>query len=618
MTTGWRAAVAVSMLAGFYVLAFAVIGGFAFAAYYIATHANGGTQIVLALLAAAAAIVVGLVKALKRPPFTPHGVPLHERDQPHLWAMVRDLSERVVTGPPDEIWLVPEVNAAVTEDASLLGLRSGRRYMLIGLPLLLTMNADQMRAILGHELGHYSHAHTRLGEINYRGRITIGRTIEQLRDGGITRTIVRKVFELYARLYFLVENTVSRQQELEADQAAAAVAGRHAIQTALRELPVLLAAWNFYLKNYVTWALDYGIAPRGVFAGFPRMLQARHGELSRLRGEELDERTSRWDTHPSTPERIAALQGAPEIGTHTDPRPAWRMLAGIERLMVELEEAVLDFGDRQLLDWSSYTAQGVLAAEQRRADGMYRALSRVTGRTPESFETILRAAEAGRFGELYDLMVQANAPQGGLVSVFTIAAIRSGMVRVEHRWDRSPRLLFADGEEFDIKAVLETLESGPNGATRVRAWLRKVGIDIALAAPRQARADASGANVVGAMANVKVGKDSMDLLITDEGLVFTPCPKATDQGKKRLTELIGSQPVAQLAARPENLWIPFEEIASATMHRMMPLKAALALHNGSTYDIQETLSGEELGKSSDTLRQVMQNLGARTAEAGRA
>jgi hypothetical protein len=195
--------------------------------------------------------------------------------------------------------------------------------------------------------------------------------------------------------------------------------------------------------------------------------------------------------------------------------------------------------------------------------------------------------------------------------VFTIAAIRSGMVRVEHRWDRSPRLLFADGEEFDIKAVLETLESGPNGATRVRAWLRQVGIDISLAAPQQTQADATGANVVGAMANVKVGKNSMDLLITDEGLVFTPCPKSTDQGKKRLTELIGSQPVAQLAAQPECLWIPFEEIASATMHRAMPLKAALALHNGSTYDIQETLSGEELGKSGDTLRQVMQNLGAR-------
>ncbi|HEY8455081.1 MAG TPA: M48 family metallopeptidase [Actinopolymorphaceae bacterium] len=635
MRTGWRAVVAVSMLAGFYVLAFAVIALIGFGAYFIASNTQGGMHIVFTLLAAAGAIVVGLVKALKREPFTPVGVPLREEDQPHLWAMVRDLADRVVTRPPDEIWLVADVNAGVTEDASMLGLRGGRRYMVIGLPLLLTMTIDQLRAVLGHELGHYSHAHTRLGEINYRGRTTITRTIEQLQDGSVIRTIVRKVFELYAKAYFLVEFAVSRQQEFEADRAAVAVAGRHAVETALREVPVLLAAWNFYLRNYVTWALDYGIAPRGVFAGFPRMLQARQEELAELRRQPLDGRTSRWDTHPSMPERIAALQQLPErdagghdprssggvgvasgrdpraAGRRGDRRPAWRLIAGIEHLMVELERTALDFGNRKLLDWPAYTAHGVLAVEQERADAMYRALSRVTGRTPETFETILRAAEAGRFVELYDHMMRANAPQGGIASALTIAAIRSGAVRVEHRWDRSARLLFPDGEEFEVRTIIETLESGPRGAKRVREWLTEVGIDMSLAAPRKIQADPSTANLLGAMANVKVGGNPMDLLITDSGLVLLPCPRRTDQGKRRLTLLVQNHTVSELARRPESLWIPYEEIASVTVDKEYPLRAQLELHDRTTYDVQETLSGEELGKSADTLRKIIRDLAER-------
>jgi Zn-dependent protease with chaperone function len=612
MTTGVRAAIAVSMLAGFYVLALAIAAGLAIAGIEIAANVNGGVHFVVVLLAAALAIVVGLVKALRRPAFQPNGVRLDEHDQPHVWAMVRELADRIVTRPPDEIWLVPDVNAAVTEDASLLGLRGGRRYLLIGLPLLLTLTTEQLCAVLCHELGHYSHAHTRLGEINYRGRITIGRTIEQLQDGSFTRTVVRRVFELYAQLYFLVESAVSRQQELEADEAAGEVVGRLPMQTALRELPALDTAWNFYLRNYVGWALDYKIAPKAVFAGFPAFLKARQRELVQLRRRELDEASSRWDTHPSTASRIAALELAPDRGVISDRRPAWTLVTEVQQLMEELEHAVLDFGDRDLLDWEAYTAQGVLAGEQRSTDAMFRALSRVTGRTPESFETVFAYAEAGRFGELQELLARANAPERGLSAALTVAAVRSDMVQVRHWWDRSPTLAFADGEEFSTRAILETLESGPQGARRVRNWLRQVGIDIGYATPSQAQADAGSAQVVGAMANVKVAKQQMDLVISDEGLVFTPCPRSAKNGRQRLTGLLSDTSVADLAARPGSRWVPFEEIATATLHRSTPvIRATVTLFDGSTIAIQETLGGEHLGKSDQALEKILSDLAER-------
>jgi Zn-dependent protease with chaperone function len=618
MKTWWRAVTAVLMLAGFYGLALVVVGSLsAVATIVVVEHPSISTLSLAAALASAMlAVVMGLARAVDLPPFEPYGMRLDEKDQPQLWALVRTLAERAATRPPDQIWLVPEVNAGVIEDASMLGLRGGTRYLLVGLPLLLTLDVDQLRAVLTHELGHYSHAHTRLGEINYRARITLVRVVDELQGRNVVQVVVRWLFMLYARLYFLLERSVSRRQEFEADRAAAAVAGRAPTQAALRQVPALVAAWSFYLETYVGAALDHGIAPRGVFAAFPRFVHARQADLARLRDAQAEVRTSRFDTHPSTSERVAALQDVPDAGGRPDQRPAWHLLADVERLLVEFETMTLDFGDRQLLDWPTYTARGFAIAAQRRADAMVRALSRVTGRPTESLDTIFAAAEAGRLPELYARMARANAPEDGVTAALAVAAMRSGVVRVEHRWDGGPVLRFPNGEIFEPDAIMHAVESGHRAAARVRAWLRQVGIDTWLATPHPpGAADATTANVVGAIASVSVGPPDrmrpMDLIITDEGFVFTPSPKGGDNGKERLAALVREQPVAHLAAMPGTVWIPFEEIASARLDRSVPVKAALTLHDGSTVGIHESWTGEALGRSNDVLLHVVRDIAAR-------
>jgi Zn-dependent protease with chaperone function len=611
VSTGLRACIAVALLAGFYVLALGSVAALCVGGILLLVKFGGlgALKIAIAFVAVAGAIVVGLFKALKRPRFEPYGVRLNESEQPHFWGLVRDLANRVGTKPPDEIWLVPEVNAAVAEDSRLLGLIGGRRYMLVGLPLLLALTTDQLRAVLGHELGHYSHSHTRLGAINYRGRMTIIATMGQLKRANP----VRWLFAGYARIYFLVESAVSRRQELEADQAAGVIAGRRATQTALHEVEVLAAAWGFYLNNYVGQGLDHDLAPRQVFPGFSKFLSGRQQELNELRKQDLPGKSSRWDSHPATPERIAALASAPDVGVYNDNRPSWQVFVDIQGLVAHLERQSLDFGDRQALDWPEYTMRSVLASEQERADAMFRALSRITGRTPESFETVLWACENGQFSRLWDDLNNANAPEGGFAAIITVAAIRSGAVRVEHRWDAPARMLTRDGSEFDASQILEPLVDGsPADAAKVRTMLRDLGVDLRQAAPQQLRQDGKRADAVAAMANLKVNGNEMDLILTDQGLVLVPAPKrSSDKGEQRLGTLLQQQTPAELAGAPGSIWIPFEEIVSAEVRKEVPVQAVLQVHGGHTFELKETWSGEQIGKSRDTLLEVLANFAGR-------
>src|ERR1700750_2341568 len=108
MITTFRAAVAVVLLAGFYVLVAAFTAGIAVVDYYAVRygHAAGFKVAAFATLGMFAMLrgvfVVGRRKDGDQP-----GVPVTPRDEPELWRTVTELAARVQTRVPDEIRLVP-------------------------------------------------------------------------------------------------------------------------------------------------------------------------------------------------------------------------------------------------------------------------------------------------------------------------------------------------------------------------------------------------------------------------------------------------------------------------------------------------------------------------------
>ncbi|MEU1602581.1 M48 family metallopeptidase [Micromonospora matsumotoense] len=268
MKTWLQAVLSVVLFVGFYVFAVGLVVALgAFGMGYGTDWDGSGTRefrpfLVGAAIALFLALVFALGRVIAQRPTPPAGILLSPEQAPELWRIVRDLATRMSTREPDDIRLTAGANAAVTEEARLLGLLPGRRTVILGLPLLPAYTVDQVRAVLAHEMGHFSGRHTRSVRTAHRARMMIVETVRHTTDG-----VLRAVLSGCARLFVAVMQGISRQMEYEADRYAVAVSGRDAMVTALREIRMLSTGWDEYLERHVLPAYDRGYT---CSAGSPR------------------------------------------------------------------------------------------------------------------------------------------------------------------------------------------------------------------------------------------------------------------------------------------------------------------------------------------------------------
>lgn len=117
MTATIRAAVSLLALAGFSVFAFAVIVGTAVGAFVLREHHIWLNWVAVLAAGTGLFVLVNLIAAaMSRPPLKP-GTTISPEDAPELWAMVTGLAQLAGTRSPEQIRLVSEANAAVSEDS---------------------------------------------------------------------------------------------------------------------------------------------------------------------------------------------------------------------------------------------------------------------------------------------------------------------------------------------------------------------------------------------------------------------------------------------------------------------------------------------------------------------
>ncbi|MEV0588233.1 M48 family metallopeptidase [Nonomuraea sp. NPDC050310] len=606
-----RAAVSLALLAGFLLVAVAMLGGAVALAMWLASATTGIIAVKLTWpigLAVVGGVGGALWQALRTRPSRPEGLPVGPEQAPELWQTVRELAAAVGTRPPDRIHLIPDANAAVTEDTRLFGLVGGERHLYVGLPLLHTFTVAQLRAVLAHELGHYSNSHTRLGAVAYRGRLAIGGTLARIGPYNVAGW----VFKGYARLYLLADNAVSRRQEFQADEASVRLAGPQAARSALLEIPVLDAAWSFFQHAYLTLGWQHGYAPDDLFAGFAAFVKARESELAELRAAPPEEEDgSLWDTHPPMPVRIAALAALPEPQVEVDERPATRLLPDLAGAGRALQAQVLDLDGRTVLPWPQFTAAALAADLQDDADTIFRSIRRVTGAERLSLADVLDLIEAGRLAEIAQpLFPTATRREVGgrfaepLETLLLLAAVRSRVTGWEHSWS-GPAVLKPDVREILAKVAEAAVGDGLADA---RAWLAENGIDPAAATMVAGRAGALGSAIVAGLANFKIDGAEYDVVALSSGLVLIPDPGKSDKGTRRLQALVAASEAEELAAA--HRFLPYEEIAQATVEREVPVKATLRLHDGQVLAVQERMASEFLAKDSrDVFLGILRGIG---------
>ncbi|MFC9254627.1 M48 family metallopeptidase [Amycolatopsis thailandensis] len=428
-----RGLLAAVLLAGFPLLVLAFVGGIV-ALEVLALRHNVFTAAKLGIIT----VPVGwiLLKTLltveRATDDDVPGVAVTPESQPALWALVRELADEAGTRPPDEIYLDADVNAAVTERTSWLGLRVLRRRMIIGVPLLMGLRQDQFRAVLAHELGHYSNKDTRFSALTYRGRKSIARVVNGLGRDGYFERFVGWLFRQYAKLYFMVSMSVCRDQELAADAVSARLAGTDAAASALREIEALAVTWRFFMNNYAAIGWDAGYLPDRFGEGYRALLTdpTRAEQMEEMRRNPSEEKTSRWDTHPATRDRVATLEAGARFPVRPGGElPATELLTGAEKM---LDEALFTvFSDeahsKRRTDWQSLVAIGRrhVAAE---------AAAEVLGE--RTLDMALDLLDAGRHEELADAADAASKLPAGAGSrarrEFASESVRGRLAVVAH------------------------------------------------------------------------------------------------------------------------------------------------------------------------------------------
>jgi Zn-dependent protease with chaperone function len=300
-----------------YVYVFAVLAALVALALGVAlVAANGGWVLLFKLAIPIALLVWTVVRAMWVRIDPPEGKELARKDAPGLFVEVDAIRKGVQAPRAHHVLLTDDFNAAVSQVPRLGMFGWHRNYLVLGVPLMHALPADEFRAVLAHEFGHLSRAHGRSGAWSYRVRATWARILEQLRQDQHGATFVfERFFAWYAPRFAAYSFVLARSQEFEADARAAALVGPGVMASALARIAVRSrhlseSFWPTVWKR----AAAEPEPPADAFTTMGRSLRepVPPDEAELLLAQALNAPTRSGDTHPELGERIAALGVAPD------------------------------------------------------------------------------------------------------------------------------------------------------------------------------------------------------------------------------------------------------------------------------------------------------------------
>ena len=583
-----RAVLAVALLIGVYVLALAlvvlIVGSLvAVVALAVRNDVSVGALIGkfgLVALITVVAIGRGLWSALRRKPSQePTGVQLTAANQPQLWSEVTDIAQQVGTRPPDEIWLVGDVNAAVSEDSRLLGLKAGTRRLYLGVPLLLALTRAHLRSVLAHELGHYSGRHTALGPVTYRGAESLVRVTQELEG----HTLTSRIFTAYARLYFRVSHKVNRQQELEADATSARIAGPRAAAEALREVHVAGAAWDYHVNQHLSRGHQLGLRPKGVFPAFSSLLRdpGLQDELGAVRDRQDWPPSGRYDTHPSLPDRLAAIASHPDPGLADDSAPATTLLRDADSTVAAVEEWMFAGPALPPPGWDLGAGAPGHPAGPPAGAAPHRAPAAVDPDGRVAPADVLEVLRRGSTTALVQPLLSEDAtPEqrrgaaGELVfGYLSLALVQQGKARFQVAWDGAWPLVDLESRTIGLLELVDRAlkrETGP-----LELALRQLELDLdqpVEVIPGEAGSDRPA--LYGALSHLSMRLRYTHLLTLDRGILLLPQPRrdnftvatrialTSDTPTKQVQALVATD-LDELLQSPKAQLVPWAAVVSA-------------------------------------------------------
>ena len=163
---------------------------------------------------------------------TPAGLTVSRAGAQALHDLVEEIRRAIDAPPIDAIILTGGFQASAAIDRPAWRIRR-RRTLVLGFPVLATLSVAELRAVIAHELAHFSNAHDRFAAWVYRTRVSWFALRTTLDERLATPVYVYWLLAWYVPRLDAASADVSRRHEQVADRVAAAVAGSRAASDAL-------------------------------------------------------------------------------------------------------------------------------------------------------------------------------------------------------------------------------------------------------------------------------------------------------------------------------------------------------------------------------------------------
>jgi Zn-dependent protease with chaperone function len=291
-----------------------------------------------------------------------------ESDEPKLFNLIREVSSEIGTDFPKQVFLSPEVNAAVFYDSSFWSMFIPvKKNLQIGLGLVNSVTEYELKAILAHEFGHFSQRSMKLGSyVYYSNQIIFNMLFDDESYSKMIqnwsnlsgyfrifmvaavfiideiRIVLKKMYEIINLNYM----GLSREMEFHADEVATEITGFVPLKNSLLRMPIANQAYNEVL-NFYELRFEANMSSNNIFNDQKYLMNFLATENNILLKNELPVVTTseinrfnrsrlnikdQWASHPSELERINAIEATGIVKEYLNDSAATKLFTNFELL----------------------------------------------------------------------------------------------------------------------------------------------------------------------------------------------------------------------------------------------------------------------------------------------
>ncbi len=247
------------------------------------------------------------------------GKKLDSKNHPKLFALIKEISETLGSRNPKHVVVGFEPNFYVTSaDVNIIGDNSTLKgeTLYLSLPLARILTLEEIKGIIGHELGHFRGADTyyslKFAPV-YSG---LSHAVTAIggdeTEGGAASIATLPAFSVLSYIIDVFHtnvSSISREREFEADKAASEVADPQALASSLLKIGLYAGAWND-LEGKAVERMREGKFTRNLSLLFSSVVKYDVNEesipkiIDSIAQQTISHPT---DSHPPTATRIAEL-----------------------------------------------------------------------------------------------------------------------------------------------------------------------------------------------------------------------------------------------------------------------------------------------------------------------